>query len=163
MAWGAFRPDKQGRFRFLPQVRPRSSSRMQRRTTGPPTGSTTISSAAASTHGWTTAEPFPGQNWPRAIEQAISVSDFFVACFSERSGRKRGNFQSELRYALDCATLLPLEQVYFIPVRIEECRVPARITREFQYVDLFPNWESGFQKILTAVRKQLRAHGPAAA
>ena len=45
----------------------------------------------------------PGQNWPRAIEGAIETADFFVACFSKASVRKRGNFQSELRYALDCA------------------------------------------------------------
>src|SRR5437868_2523795 len=44
----------------------------------------------------------PGQNWPRAIERAIEVSDAFVACFSPRSIIKRGQFQSELKYALDC-------------------------------------------------------------
>src|SRR6185369_11624115 len=31
-----------------------------------------------------------GQNWPRAIESAIESSDFFVACFSSRSVRKKG-------------------------------------------------------------------------
>ena len=45
----------------------------------------------------------PGQNWPRSIEQAIEIADVFVACFSSRSIRKRGQFQSELRYALECA------------------------------------------------------------
>ncbi|MGH9647426.1 MAG: toll/interleukin-1 receptor domain-containing protein, partial [Bryobacteraceae bacterium] len=39
----------------------------------------------------------PGQNWPRAIRRAIEISDAFVACFSVRSGSKRGPFQSELR------------------------------------------------------------------
>src|SRR5450755_4628576 len=38
-----------------------------------------------------------GQNWPRAIESAIESSDFFVACFSKNSVRKKGGFQSELR------------------------------------------------------------------
>jgi hypothetical protein len=99
----------------------------------------------------------PGQNWPRSIEQAISVSDLFVACFSERAVGKRGGFQSELRYALDCERRLPLDEVFLIPVRLEECRVPARITREYQYVDLFPNWERGVQRIVAAMRKQARA------
>jgi hypothetical protein len=160
---GAFRPDKQGGFRFVPQIRPkvflayaaedhRAANRLY------------DDFVRSGFDAWLDRRKLlPGQNWPRAIEQAISVSDFFLACFSERSGGKRGNFQSELRYALDCATLLPLEQVFFIPVRIEECRVPARIAGEFQYVDLFPNWESGFRKILAAARKQLRARGPAAA
>ncbi len=160
---GAFRPGQQGGFIFEPQVRPkvflayaveddRAANRLY------------DDFIRQGFDAWLDRRKLlPGQNWPRAIEQAISVSDFFVACFSERSSGKRGNFQSELRYALECATRLPLEQVYFIPVRIEECRVPARISREFQYVDLFPNWERGFLKILTTVRKQLRTRGPAAA
>src|SRR5581483_5364069 len=40
----------------------------------------------------------PGQNWPRAIENAIETSDFFLACFSTRSVNKRGGFQAEIRY-----------------------------------------------------------------
>ncbi len=44
----------------------------------------------------------PGQNWPRSIEQAIQNSDFIVACFSRRSVTKKGGFQAEIRYALDC-------------------------------------------------------------
>ncbi|MGD0202022.1 MAG: toll/interleukin-1 receptor domain-containing protein [Bryobacteraceae bacterium] len=99
----------------------------------------------------------PGQNWPRAIEQAIAVADFFVACFSGRSTGKRGRFQSELRYALDCASMLPLEEVFFIPVRLEECRVPARITRDFQYVDLFADWDKGVRRILAVIRTQMRS------
>jgi hypothetical protein len=98
----------------------------------------------------------PGQNWPRSIEQAISVADFFVACFSKRATGKRGSFQSELRYALDCAKHLPLEEVFFIPVRLEECRIPVRISRELQYVDLFPNWGKGVRRILATIRKQAR-------
>src|SRR4028119_503134 len=42
----------------------------------------------------------PGQNWRRCIERAIDTCDFFVACFSPRSVRKRGQFPYELRYAL---------------------------------------------------------------
>ena len=98
----------------------------------------------------------PGQNWPRSIDQAISVSDFFVACFSQRASGKRGSFQSELRFALDCARRLPLEEVFFIPVRLEECRLPPRIMREFEYVDLFPGWEKGLGRILDVLRKRTR-------
>lgn len=58
----------------------------------------------------------PGQNWPRCIEQAIETADFFVACFSTRSVNKRGGFQAELRYALDCARRLPLEAIFLLPV-----------------------------------------------
>jgi len=96
----------------------------------------------------------PGQNWPRAIERAISISDYFVACFSTLACAKRGMFHSELRYALDCASCLPLDEVFFIPVRIEECQVPSRITRCIQYVDLFPDFDEGFQNIVNAMEKK---------
>ena len=98
----------------------------------------------------------PGQNWPRAIEEAISIADFVVACFSNRSVKKKGGFQAEIRYALDCAQRIPLDQVFLIPARLDCCRVPERITREVQYVDLFPHWETGLQRILSILRGQWR-------
>jgi len=94
----------------------------------------------------------PGQNWPRAIERAIEVSDYFVACLSRRAVRKRGQFQAELRYALDCARRQPLDGIYLVPVRLEECRVPPRISREIQYMDLFPDWDEGVSKLVQALR-----------
>jgi hypothetical protein len=96
----------------------------------------------------------PGQNWPRAIEDAIRTSDFFVACFSRRSATKRGSFHSELRYALNCAAMVPLDEIFFIPVRFEHCLMPARISKKIQYVDLFPNWEAGLEKVLAIVARQ---------
>ncbi len=96
----------------------------------------------------------PGQNWPRAIEQAIEISNFVLPCFSRRSACKRGHFQAELRYALDCAARLPLDDVYIIPIRLEECPVPLRIRRELQYVDLFPDWDRGLRQILDTMARQ---------
>jgi hypothetical protein len=85
----------------------------------------------------------PGQNWPRAIESAIETSDFFVACFSENSVSKKGGFQAEVRYALDCARQVPLDQIFIVPVRLDGCRVPRAIQRDYQYVDLYPDWSGG--------------------
>lgn len=93
----------------------------------------------------------PGQNWPRSIERAIQVSDFFIACFSRRAVSKRGHFHSELRYALDCASRLPLGEIFFVPVRLDDCQVPGQIAEWIQYVDLFPDWERGFAQVLAAL------------
>ena len=98
----------------------------------------------------------PGQNWPRAIEHAIDHADFFVACFSRRAVAKKGGFQAEIRYALDCARRVPLDDTFLIPVRLEDCPVPARIQQEIQYIDLFPNWERGVRRILRVVERQLK-------
>lgn len=96
----------------------------------------------------------PGQNWPRAIESAIQTSDFFVACFSRRSTSKRGSFHSELRYALSCAAKIPLDEIFFIPLRLDECVVPARIAKRVQYVDLFPDWHAGVRNVIRVMRDQ---------
>jgi hypothetical protein len=159
---GLFRPAVRGRFEFVPQTRPRVFIAYAQE-----------DAAAAQRlyqgflkHGyqpWLDRKKLlPGQNWPRAIEEAIEVSDFFVACFSRQAVGKRGWFQSELRYALDCARRLPLEEIYIIPARLEECRVPARISRELQYVDLFPDWEKGFRGMLAAMRRRPAKRSPGA-
>jgi len=103
----------------------------------------------------------PGQNWPRAIRRAIEISDSFVACFSVRSGSKRGPFQSELRWALHCAQRMPLEETFVVPVRFEACAVPKQIQERVQYVDLFPDWEAGVKKVIRALKNRGQArHRP---
>ena len=103
-----------------------------------------------------------GQNWARAIEAAIESSDFFVACFSGQSVRKKGGFQSEIRYALDCARRMPLDEIYIVPVRLDECTVPRSIQHELQYIDLFPDWDAGMDRLLTMLRREVERHRPAA-
>jgi len=96
----------------------------------------------------------PGQNWPRAIETAIEMSDFFVACFSRNSVNKWGGFQAEIRYALDCARRLPLDEIFVVPVRLDACRVPRSIQRELQYIDLFPDWNRGVERLVRMMRRR---------
>jgi hypothetical protein len=96
----------------------------------------------------------PGQNWPQGIQEAIENSDFFVPCFSRNSVRKRGGFQAEIRHALECGSRMPLDDVFMIPVRLDDCRVPARIQRETQYVDLFPDWDAGLERIIEIIETQ---------
>jgi TIR domain len=97
-----------------------------------------------------------GQNWPRAIEAAIETSDFFVACFSSRSVSKRGGFQAEIRYALDCARRIPLDDIFVVPVRLDTCRVPRAVQKELQYIDLFPDRERGLRRLTAAMRGRSR-------
>jgi hypothetical protein len=96
----------------------------------------------------------PGRNWPGAIERAIEISDYVIACFSANSVRKRGHFQSELRFALQCAAKMPVDDIYLIPVRLDDCTVPESIRRQLQYVDMFPNWEEGQRRVLDALRRK---------
>jgi hypothetical protein len=103
----------------------------------------------------------PGQNWPRAIESAIETSAFFVACFSGNSVHKTGGFQAEVRFALDCARRVPLDEIFIVPVRLDNCRVPRSIQREFQYIDLFPDWERGIRRLTKMMGREVAWRGGA--
>ena len=102
----------------------------------------------------------PGQNWPRAIQSAIETSDFFVACFSSNSVSKHGEFQAEIRYALDCARRVPLDQIFIVPVRLDACDVPRAVQAEFQWIDLFPGWNRGVAVLKSMVRCEMSRRKP---
>jgi hypothetical protein len=68
---------------------------------------------------------------------------------------KTGGFQSEIRYALDCARRVPLDEIFVVPVRLDGCSVPRSIQREFQYIDLFPDWERGIRRLATMMRREV--------
>ena len=40
----------------------------------------------------------------------------------------------------------------FIPLRLDECRVPAQIARQVQYIDMFPDWDAGRRRLLRVMR-----------
>jgi len=93
----------------------------------------------------------PGQNWPRAIDRAISVTDYFVPCFSRRALERAGRFHAELRYALERAQEWPLEKTFVVPLRLDDCRLPRQITTQLQYIDLFPNPAAGIERLIAAL------------
>ena len=103
----------------------------------------------------------PGQNWTRAIRNALETSDFALCCFSQNSIRKRGGFQAEIRCAMESARRLPLDEIFLVPVRLDACPVPLDVAREIEYVDLFPDWDAGMARVIQAIRRQ--ANRPRAA
>lgn len=90
----------------------------------------------------------PGMKWRPAIRKAIRDSRFFISLLSTRSTTKRGYVQKELKDALSILEEFPEDQIFLVPARLEECSPPADILKEIQHVDLFPDWDDGFRKIL---------------
>lgn len=95
-----------------------------------------------------------GSPWEPAIRRAILGADIFILLLSSSSTTKRGFIQKEIRLALDVVNELPEEDVFVIPVRIEECDPHFNDLKRIQYVDLFPDWDAGVRQI----RKALRVH-----
>ena len=94
----------------------------------------------------------PGMNWKHEIRKAIRESRYFVAILSSQSVSKRGFFQTELKEALEVYREFPQGSIYLIPVRLDECETPEDTLDEIHYIDLFPDWEDGYQRILKAIR-----------
>jgi hypothetical protein len=93
----------------------------------------------------------PGQDWRLAIKNAIGKSDYFFALFSKNSVSKKGFIQKELKIALDVLEEFPENQIYIIPVRIDECNPTYEKINKLQWADLFPSYENGFNKILKSI------------
>lgn len=156
---GVFLPDRRSGFRFLARTQPKVFLAYVQED-GEALDSLFDALKMAGFDPWMDRRKLlPGQNWPRSIEEAIETSDFFIPCFSHQSVNKKGGFQAEIRYALDCARRVPLDQIFLIPVRLDDCRVPARIQKEWQYLDLFPDWGRGLRRLLTGMRRQMARAG----
>ena len=93
----------------------------------------------------------PGQDWQVAIQQAIRESHYFLALLSSKSVRKRGFMQKEIREALDISDEFPEGCIFLIPVRLEDCQPPYQKLCKFQWVDMFPAWDIGLNKLLTTL------------
>lgn len=90
----------------------------------------------------------PGQDWQMEIRKAVKNADVVLTCLSENSVNKRGYVQKEIRYALDEADEQPEGTIYIIPVRLEPCIVPDRLST-WHWLDLFS--ESGYDLLLRSL------------
>lgn len=90
----------------------------------------------------------PGMRWRPAIRKAIREADFFLALISEKSNSRKGFVHREMREALEIMKEFPEDQIYIIPARLDECIIPFDELREIHYVDLFPDWQKGFESIV---------------
>jgi hypothetical protein len=95
-----------------------------------------------------TKDLLPGQDWELAIKNAIQQADFFIVCLSTQSPTKRGYLQRELRRAQELWNEKLEDDIYLIPLRIDNCEVPQSLCR-FQWVDLYD--DIGFSRLLKAI------------
>jgi hypothetical protein len=91
----------------------------------------------------------PGERWESSIRRAVRRSDFFLMCLSANSASKRGWIQREIRQALDLWQEKLEEDIYLIPVRLEDCEAPESL-RDFQWVNLFE--EDGWTRLVEAIQ-----------
>ncbi|MCP4349450.1 MAG: toll/interleukin-1 receptor domain-containing protein [Desulfobacterales bacterium] len=90
----------------------------------------------------------PGQNLNYVIRTAILGSSYFLALLSSNSVSKRGYFHTEIDMALEILRKCPKSDIYFLPVRLDECQLPNEELDAIAPCDLFPSYDDGLKKIL---------------
>jgi uncharacterized protein (TIGR00288 family) len=90
----------------------------------------------------------PGQDWELEISKAVKSSHCVIVCLTEHATSSVGYLHKEVRFALDVADRQPEGQIFLIPVKIEECDVPERLSR-FHWVELYK--PGGYELLLKAL------------
>ena len=93
----------------------------------------------------------PGEWWPSTIAKAINECRYFIALISRQAVSKKGFVQRELKEALKVLECMPSDQIYLIPVRLDDCTSPEQRLMECHWVDLFPSYQDGFEKLLQSL------------
>ncbi len=96
-----------------------------------------------------------GQNWKREISKAIRENDFFLALFSSNSVSRKGYVQKEVRFALDQLDEYPEDEIFVLPVRLDDCSPSFERLRDIHYADLFPD-STTYEKGLNAILQKLK-------
>jgi hypothetical protein len=95
----------------------------------------------------------PGENWKNVIHEVIKETQYFIALLSVNSISKKGFVQKELRLALDMLDEFPENRIFIIPVRVDDCRVSHLKLKEIQWVDIFPSYTDGLNRIFKALNR----------
>lgn len=69
-----------------------------------------------------------GDNWDLKIKQALKNSDFVILLLSSTSVKKRGYFQREFKLALKYLEEKLIDDIYILPVLLDECEVPDQLS-----------------------------------
>ena len=82
--------------------------------------------------------------------KAVRASHCVLVCISKHANDNPGYVHKEIGVALDVVEQLPEETIYLIPVKLEECTVPQRISR-FHWVNLFDE-PKGYENLMRSLR-----------
>lgn len=97
----------------------------------------------------------PGQDWAYEIRRAILKCDVIIVCLSRAFNERRGYRHEELRLALRKASLLPRDEVFIVPVRLEKCVMPDSL-RRLHRVDVFER--GGYRILIRTLREKAESN-----
>lgn len=78
----------------------------------------------------------PGQSWEREIDRALNEANVVILFMSPRSVKKRSFVTREANTAIANLRYKNADDIYIIPVLIEQCEVPDEISKRAQYIQI---------------------------
>lgn len=90
----------------------------------------------------------PGANLDMAILSAIRQSRYFILLISQHSITKRGYVQKEIKYALKALAEFPADQIFIIPVRLDETMPIDFELQDLSWVEMYRSYSDGLERIL---------------
>jgi hypothetical protein len=78
----------------------------------------------------------PGITWSMGVSQAIRGADVIIICLSKKAVSKEGNFQRDVKLALETSEEKLPDVPFIIPVRLDECKVLSSLNK-WQWLDYF--------------------------
>jgi hypothetical protein len=99
----------------------------------------------------------PGQDWQQVIMTAIKKARLVLLFLSKVSVTKSGYFQKEISEALAVAETFPQGHKFIIPVRLQNCVVPERISN-WHWIDVYRPY--GRQRLIQTLSEGSRTTVP---
>jgi uncharacterized protein (TIGR00725 family) len=91
----------------------------------------------------------PSQDWNYEIMKAVQASHVVLVCLSKSSISKEGYVNKEIKMALDIADEKPEGTIFLIPLKLEECELPRRLS-QWQALNYFDH--GAFDRLLQSLK-----------
>lgn len=93
----------------------------------------------------------PGENWQKAVSNTIKKASFFLLLISKYSVSKRGYVQREIKQALKVLEEFPTDQIFLIPIKLDETEPVDEELQGLNWVDIRNSYSKGIRRILTVL------------
>lgn len=98
----------------------------------------------------------PGHESTYQITQAVRDADVFLACLSPHAISTTGHLNKQITIALDIADEQPQGRMFIIPVRLEPCAIPDRLSR-WHVANLYE--KRGYERLRRALHARANQEG----
>jgi hypothetical protein len=93
-------------------------------------------------------EILPGQDWNYILRKSLREANYIILLLSHTSVQKRGYVQREFKLALEYYEEKLEDDIYLIPLKIDDCEIPERLNK-FQWVEY--NSEDCFNLVFSSL------------